>query len=564
MQYVNRKSLVVSLVLSLAACGGSEIQAEPAPELTFESIEAGEVCASGGVEVFVDGVSSATICNGVDGEAGEDGQDGSNGEDGTDGTDGEAPDVVVEAIEPGEVCEAGGQEVRVEAADGTVLNTAVICNGVDGEAAAPAVIIGEAQDCDFGGVSVTIGDADPFEVCDGAPGEAGEPGEAPSVSVGSPADCEFGGVSVTIGDAAPFDVCNGAPGADGEPGASPAIDVAPIEAGGACGDAGGYLITITDAQGVEETATVCNGEGGGTTDPDPDPVTVITECMIVTDAVTTPEGTAADADGLVSVEVDGTAANLPATFVAELGYGDVSAAPSTWTYAEGIADATGELLGEFGTAIAAGDYGFVWRVALEEGDAWTYCGVNGTFDTFAPADAGTLSVTAQSTGEPQTVVAWDFENGLNASEGAGSGEFFLDGVSTTCDAESGGQWRCTGFTSGTDFFEADGVTPRTQSYYRFAADFTAFTDISLTGTFRATSTGPRWLQIAAEYADGSLAFMDTPYEITAGTSYFTETFVLPPASGQAGPVAYRVYPYGASAPTGNIRTTGISFAGTAL
>ncbi|TXD38422.1 hypothetical protein FRC98_05910 [Lujinxingia vulgaris] len=553
MQYVNRKSLVVSLVLSLAACGGSEIQAEPAPDLTIESIEAGDVCATGGIIVYVDGVESATVCNGTDGVDGNDGEP---------GTDGDAPEVVVETIEPGDVCEAGGQEVRVEDTDGTVLNTAVVCNGVDGEAVAPQVVIGEAQNCDFGGVSVTIGDADPFEVCDGADGEAGEPGEAPSVSVGSPADCEFGGVSVTIGDAAPFDVCNGAPGADGEPGASPAIDVTNIDAGGVCGEAGGYLITITDAQGVEETATVCNGEGGGTTDPDPDPVTVITECMIVTDAVTTPEGTAADADGLVSVEVDGVGTDVPATFVAELGYGDVGTDPGTWTYAEGIADATGELLGEFGSSIVAGEYGFVWRVALEAGDAWTYCGVNGTFDTFTEADAGSLSVTTAAV--PQTIVGWDFATDLNASEGTGSGEFFLNGVPTTCLAESGNQWRCDNLPESTDFFDADGVTPLADTYYRFESSFTAFQSISVEFQYRATGTGPTLMQIAAEFADGSLEFLSEPFVVNNDGSYPTETLALPPAAGEAGPVAYRFYPYGASGSGGNIRFTNVTFTGTAL
>ncbi|TXD38430.1 hypothetical protein FRC98_05950 [Lujinxingia vulgaris] len=225
---------------------------------------------------------------------------------------------------------------------------------------------------------------------------------------------------------------------------------------------------------------------------------------------------------------------------------------------------TGELLGDFGTEVAVGEYSFVWRVALEEGDAWTYCGVNGTFDTFAPADAGTLTVAAA--GEPVTIAAWDFAgSSLTASEGVGSAQFIEGGVPTSCNFYgSDDEWTCDNFLMDTEFFQPDGVTPKSNVYFRYEADFTGYSDISASGLFKVSNSGPTHLQIAAEYGDGSLEFMAEPFEITARNTEFNATFVLPPAAGNSGPVAYRFYPYNPSSTGGNMRMITISFAGTAL
>jgi hypothetical protein len=112
----------------------------------------------------------------------------------------------------------------------------------------------------------------------GPTGPEGPTGPAPSVNVDTVEpgdDCAFGGVSVTIGTAEPVLICNGATGAagsagapgaagaPGENGATPSVEVTPLEAGDTrCGDAGGVAIVVTVDEDVVAEEVVCNGADG--------------------------------------------------------------------------------------------------------------------------------------------------------------------------------------------------------------------------------------------------------------------------------------------------------------
>ncbi|TVR02088.1 MAG: collagen-like protein [Deltaproteobacteria bacterium] len=259
--------------MALMACGSTE----EFVEADIASIPPGEECPAGGFRITLGDEEPIVVCNGADGIDGLDGASGADGDpgpagpqgaDGATGEDGLTPDVALEAVEPdadGPCGLAGGTRVTVTV-DGDLVAEEVICDGAPGEDGAPgsevlvASIDGEDPDSpcgDAGGVVITAGD-DREYVCNGADGTT--PGiVVTTVEPGD--DCPFGGVEVTLGDEEPFTLCNGEDGAageDGDPGTSPEIIVTPLEAGDADCPAGGFRIAIEG----QEAFAVCNGEDG--------------------------------------------------------------------------------------------------------------------------------------------------------------------------------------------------------------------------------------------------------------------------------------------------------------
>ncbi|MFU8802447.1 MAG: hypothetical protein ACNA8W_01440 [Bradymonadaceae bacterium] len=212
------------------------------------------------------------------------------------------------------------------------------------------------ENCEFGGVRVTIGNEDPFFVCNGEDGSPGAPGNdgdhgdkgdkgdegddgiTPTITVeeieetDTEHDCDAGGFVVTVDPNDGTDptveyLCHGEQGEQGEPGetgAATGITIVEFDGGDEgdnCVDTGGLKITTTsldvDGNDVTDDYFVCHGaEGDAGTSPT---VSVrpadTTECDDMGGTVLTVDGT----DYEICDGVDGDAGTTPVINVTTFG-----------------------------------------------------------------------------------------------------------------------------------------------------------------------------------------------------------------------------------------------------
>ncbi|TVQ94901.1 MAG: hypothetical protein EA397_00140 [Deltaproteobacteria bacterium] len=240
------------------------------PILEIEEFDASERCPSGGVEIRygfdADDLRSHEVCNGADGTSGSDGAS--------------AVIETVEILDGDDRCEAGngGVLVRYGTTDGWIGDF-ILCNGADGASGFIEVeYVDSSERCRFGGVVIRSGDpVEEHEVCNGAPGEDGSPGEDAHLDV-RPADldeCPAGGWVFEVGDPAEeFPVCNGEEGSEGSPGSDglSAVffvqDLKPGEGGCEAGGVQVYYGLEGETPPDMDFFVVCNGAGGSGFVPD--------------------------------------------------------------------------------------------------------------------------------------------------------------------------------------------------------------------------------------------------------------------------------------------------------
>ncbi|TVR02087.1 MAG: hypothetical protein EA398_08635 [Deltaproteobacteria bacterium] len=409
------------------------------PAVTVEPIDAADEdspCGdAGGVIVTVtvgDDTTTEYLCNG------EDGQDGS---DGVDGEDGLTPAVTVEPIDAADEdspCgDAGGVIVTVSVGEDT--SAEYVCNGADGtdgRDGASAIRVsgldGAGEQCaDVGGILVEVLDVDgevesSWAVCNGATGDEGATGPAPSVSF-DPAtteQCPDGGTVITIGEAEPFTLCNGT---DGEPGATPNVTVETVAAGDEGCDNGGYALIVD----TERYVLCIGGEPSDPTDPtDPtDPPVAIDWCAIVfpTDPVTIDVDDAFSAfaqifiDGVTGIQ----STERPDGYGAQMIFGPRDTDPRDEANEDDWFAINAELNPEFDQDSAEnndevfvtliwdipGEFDFAFRVTTDAGETWTYCDTNGP--DYVVENAGKLTAVPPSGEEPVVIAGWTFGSMLD-------------------------------------------------------------------------------------------------------------------------------------------------------
>ena len=510
--------LAVGLALVFAAgCGSEGEQGPPGDthDVTTERIEDHDQCTGGGVDILINDVVASTVCDGEDGV-------------------GDAPEVDTERHEDHADCPGGGVDIIV---DGTVSD--VICDGEDGEEGqAPQIVIAEdPEDCgDAGGVAVTLGDEDPFPICNGEDG-AGEGGEVPEIVIGEPSDCgDAGGYSLTIGEEDPIDICNGEAGT-GEGGSD--VEIVELEPSdvGPCIE-GGLEITVTDSDGNDETFVIC-----GVSPIDPPEIGWCNTSY--PGSIETLDIGSAVVYGQVYVEdfTGDQPATLPEDdFVAALGYVEAAADPvddvdptdGAWEWIEAELNEdfengnNDEFMADF-SEIDAGEYYYLYRMSVDGGDNWVYCGLDGDFDAGdydASEDAGWMEV---SSVEPGLLAGWDFQGAnLSATRGQDGNAYamFSDGDESDPVGSStffgGGQshWAAAGVWITEDEFPPSDFEDL--EYFGFySAAFASFDEFTVNGEFRRTGEGPKQFQIVAEFDDGALAMLEVAVEITDADTNMT-------------------------------------------
>lgn len=541
MKFGSRGLVTAALVMILSACGAQGEQGPAGVASTVTVEPAGDKCPTSGVVILVDGVESATVCDGEDGTQGAAGSAGAEGQQGPAGPAGPAGPEGPEGPqgEPGETVSVSAQHIA------------------------------DLAGCPNGGVTITItvGDQDPVEasVCDGtdgADGTDGSAGTSPVITTTSIAGAAGGQCGLAGGTLLTIDnqdgsatqsvpVCNGT---DGEGSITINVEDDPAE----CGAAGGVTVTIN-----AESFTVCNGTGGGTTDPDAE----IDWCATLPGTGQIAEGADFQFFGQYYVEgITDAGGTLPSTFEAEAGHAPhgTPLTDAAWTWAAGAPNTSyagpsnnAEHMYTL-TGATEGDYSYAFRLRLASADDWTYCGVAGIVTTSATAaDLGSLEVTeAPVSGE---IATWTFEgSSLDATTGTGTATFQPVGDSMFFGT-GGNQWAASGWlVNDTELLEADG-TPKLDRYFRFASDFDNYTTLSVDLTMQTSGSGPDRFVFAAEYADGTLEF-STETTYTTGATH-SHTVALPAEVGGEYPVAFRVYPFNAGASGGTFRFHTIAFSG---
>lgn len=374
------------------------------------------------------------------------------------------------------------------------------------------------EDCPAGGYEVIVDGETEATICDGQDGQTGEDGETPEISTerfDDHEDCPAGGVLVEIGDDETV-VC------DGEDGTTPIVDVQEVAPGTGPGDCpnGGVELTITsvdeDGETSTETKLIC---GGG----EPLPEVELDSCLIdePSDSFEIFEDetfwtyghfdagpyTGADAPGEIP-EGD---------LVGEFGYGDVDTDPDngdwTWEEADIDEDWYDEETDSFEYLVEdfeVGTYHYLYRVSIDGGDNWTYCGVDGDFE-LTDYDSETDPGIGEVLVAPETIAAWIFgddDDSLDPTEGDGTAEL-VNGSGTF---SSGGGWYAGSWITDDELPE----DLDDQQYFRFASDdFSDSDEFNLAGTFRRTGTGPQQLAVVAEYDDDSLALHDEGIELAS-------------------------------------------------
>lgn len=552
MKWCSRSIALLSVFGFLFACGGEGAQGPPGEdaEVETEAFEEHDDCPGSGIEILVDGEVTAVVCDGI------------------------SSDVTTQRNDDHDECPAGGLDIIV---DGEVVD--VVCDGEDGEdgeGQAPEISIDEdPEECgDAGGVAVTIGDEDPFQICNG------ESSDAPDITIGDDEDCgEAGGYSITVGDADPVDICNG------EDGFTPTVETEELDPDptGPCVD-GGVRLTITsqDADGdpAEESVVICAGNK-----PLPDPE--IGWCNVAyPDSIEQYDDEATTVYG--HVEVDGytgeQGGQLPEEFAGQLGWGDAGVDPSDsdWEWLDADVDedfdwddSRDSFMADLGP-VDAGEYHYLYRMTVD-GQEWTYCGLEGIVDLEdfdGEVDPGFLDVSTA----PTVIGLWDFDAEdeadrlLNPPIGDGWARF-SDG--TEEDPVGGSTFFGSTHWVGQGYWSEDSEFPdeefEDREFFEFNSDdFSDFDEVLVNVDFQRTTTGPAQAQMVAEFDDGTLAMLEEAVELPDGSSSYNLDIspdVLEVFEGELEDgdevVSYRVYGFdsGNFGGSENMRIEDIEFIG---
>lgn len=294
-----------SLCLSVAAVGCSGEAGEPGLDgadgqdghsVTIVDIEPGEECENGGQKIVVgytldaDGnvdeaaedSSTHYVCEGAPGPEGPSGEPGDEGPAGADGRE-----VVAESREATlDECEFGGTHVTFGYADedgnldtDAIVDTALVCNGADGDSPAVTVAFEDLLDpsaCESGSGTIAVFSVDGESIgsqviCDGVAGPAAREVVVETEALNDASRCDgAGGWDITFkyddGEVIEtIEVCNGGAGEGGTGGIPLNVDVQTIlpDDPDLCTGVGGQQVTFSNENGqTVDSYVVCNGAQG--------------------------------------------------------------------------------------------------------------------------------------------------------------------------------------------------------------------------------------------------------------------------------------------------------------